>query len=124
MLHLYRELCKKYMGEEPQFKRAFQLHTIEWKYYGQYSGGARFFVVFPVKYGVRYLVEIPKDPILRNKIRKLLREWQNAVKTNDSKAFEEKLKAIFEMVFSNVKTVFRERMDGDTLIRERVNLPR
>jgi len=93
-------------------KSKFQLQTIEWSYYGQYSGGARFYVVFPVKKGERIMVEIRKNAAIRKRLLKMLREWERAIINRDFDNYRWLLISIFEM---------RERMDGDTLVRERIS---
>jgi len=120
MNEYYSQMTKKYLGVEAKFKQRFQLQTLEWTYYGKYSGASRFFMVFPIEYGVRYLVEIRKDPVVRNTLKKLLSEWEEAVKSNDFQRFKELLDQIFKITFENKVQIFREEMQGDVLIRKRV----
>ena len=121
MIEVYRDLMKKYFGIEPQIKSKFQLQTIEWSYYGQYSGGARFYVVFPVKKGERIMVEIRKNAAIRARLKKMLREWERAIINRDFDNYRWLLISIFEMSLANAVNIFRERMDGDTLVRERIS---
>jgi len=120
MINFYSELMKRFFNEEVQFKQKFQLQTIEWSYYGQYSGGARFFVVLPIKAGERLLIEIRKDPFIRNKIRKMLKEWELAVKSGDYERYQQVTQNLFQMILANKIQVFKEVMEGDVLKRIRV----
>jgi len=120
MIQTYADLMKKFFNVEVSFKQKFQIQTIEWSYYGQYSGGSRFYVVLPIRAGERLLVEIRKNPIERNKIKKLLKEWEQAVKTNDYEKYQQTITALFDLIVRNRVQIFREVMEGDTLKRIRV----
>jgi len=122
MVEFYREMTKRYFNEEAEFKQKFQLQTVEWSYYGQYSGASRFFVVFPIKHGVRVMIEIRKDPYIRNVIKKLLREWEESVKTKNYERYQWLTRQIFETAIANCVNAFREEMEGDVLIRKRIQI--
>jgi len=116
----YSDLMKKHFGVEPQFKRRFQIQLIEWRFFGENSGGSRMFIVFPVKAGERILVEIRKDARVRVALKKLLKEWKQAVVTKDFEKYQQTLFNIFQFVLANKVHVYREITEGDILRRERI----
>jgi len=110
----------KYFGLEPSFSQKFQIQSVEWKFYGPYSGGARFFVIFPVMRGKRLLVEIRKEnKIWINRIKKHLRLLDKAAKEKEWDRYVEELKIIFELVLKHMKQCFLEELKDDVLKRIR-----